>query len=368
MLCTPDDSPHAPSVLAPSSASSSASAAVPAPAQRMMSFAGFQAYLCTVARLCRETEKYTDVRVECSDGVLHAHRLVLGSASPFLRALFLDHPPGLDVHLMIPTMRKAVVATLLEFLYTGKMVLARSHTHDLQQLVHILQIDPENVRIDTPSPDPKETKLVQAKITAIKGGVRVVPPAPPPPTTRSESSGGTSAALGSTETSGRPQRTTTKRKISNDPTPTADHALPKVKELKIILPHPNSLMQSLKKTSSNPATNNGKTLRRRSTRRRPAQAPPTSTDLPMDAKDTTLDSTPTGFHDMSNVHTWVCALCSQFDPVLPPGVESGPSSETEWVGCDCDRWYHKYCTHLPSIDDSFECSQVNLTCLPMKET
>lgn len=109
------------------------------------------------------------------------------------------------------------------------MVLARSNTHDLQQLVHILQIDPENVRIDTPSPDPKETKLVQAKITAIKGGVRVVPHTP---TTRSSETRAQSPAPNPSEGSGRPQRTTTKRRISNDPTPTSDSALPKVKELK----------------------------------------------------------------------------------------------------------------------------------------
>ena len=44
---------------------------------------------------------------------------------------------------------------------------------------------------------------------------------------------------------------------------------------------------------------------------------------------------------MANVETWKCAICKQYDPVLPTGVEPSKMPTTEWVGCDCNRWYHQ---------------------------
>ena len=38
-----------------------------------------------------------------------------------------------------------------------------------------------------------------------------------------------------------------------------------------------------------------------------------------------------------NVNTWVCAICRQYDPVLPSGADPGDLENTEWVGCDCSR-------------------------------
>ena len=67
-----------------------------------------------------------------------------------------------------------------------------------------------------------------------------------------------------------------------------------------------------------------------------------------------------GFHDMANVETWKCAICKQYDPVGPSGAT------TEWVGCDCNRWYHQFCTGLDTVDDSFSCKLVKLKCLPME--
>ena len=75
----------------------------------------------------------------------------------------------------------------------------------------------------------------------------------------------------------------------------------------------------------------------------------------------TAPQSTSGFHDMANVETWKCAICKQYDPVLPAGVEP---SKTEWVGCDCNRWYHQFCTGLDTVDDSFACKLVKLKCLP----
>ena len=74
-------------------------------------------------------------------------------------------------------------------------------------------------------------------------------------------------------------------------------------------------------------------------------------------------ATPTGFHDMARVETWVCAICKQYDPILEPGTDPENAPTTEWIGCDCNRWYHQHCTKLDKIDDSFSCVQVKLKCL-----
>ena len=72
----------------------------------------------------------------------------------------------------------------------------------------------------------------------------------------------------------------------------------------------------------------------------------------------------TGYHDMSNVETWVCAICQCYDPV-DAGQDQGSGDTTEWIGCDCNRWYHKICTRLPVVDENFNCSMVKLECLPV---
>ena len=78
----------------------------------------------------------------------------------------------------------------------------------------------------------------------------------------------------------------------------------------------------------------------------------------------TSSSSVAGLHDLSNVETWVCAICSNYDPVLPEGVDPEVAANTEWVGCDCGRWFHQFCTKLEKVDETFSCGQVKLKCLP----
>lgn len=66
-----------------------------------------------------------------------------------------------------------------------------------------------------------------------------------------------------------------------------------------------------------------------------------------------------GLHDMDNTQTWVCAICAQYDPQT-----NDPGETTEWIGCDCNRWFHKWCTKLRTVDDNFNCRQVHKVCLP----
>jgi hypothetical protein len=62
----------------------------------------------------------------------------------------------------------------------------------------------------------------------------------------------------------------------------------------------------------------------------------------------------------------VCTICECYDPPEEENDLINPTT-TEWIGCDCNRWYHKRCTKLKKIDDSFSCKKVKLTCLPTAE-
>jgi hypothetical protein len=60
--------------------------------------------------------------------------------------------------------------------------------------------------------------------------------------------------------------------------------------------------------------------------------------------------------------TTVCGICHQFDP--PPSETTAKKKiyTTEWVGCDCDRWFHKPCTKLQRFTSLFSCRSVKMKC------
>merc|ERR1711874_485554 len=76
-----------------------------------------------------------------------------------------------------------------------------------------------------------------------------------------------------------------------------------------------------------------------------------------------------GHHDLEDEETWVCAVCQCYDPIItPPSAKNGKQAEamtTEWIGCDCNCWYHKYCTKPKHVDDDFSCKQLGRECLPL---
>ena len=91
--------------------------------QKPVVFTGHNAYMMSVARVCREADKFTDVNIICPDGNIKAHRLILAAASATLRTAFLQVPAndaeGLaEYSIIVPDVRKQVVASLIDFLYT----------------------------------------------------------------------------------------------------------------------------------------------------------------------------------------------------------------------------------------------------------
>merc|ERR1740129_956665 len=114
-----------------------------------------------LAKMCQENKEYTDcvIRVGDADGAggqqdqeLRAHRLVLGSVSPFLKLVFADLPQNhSEATILVPGVHRRVVKALLDFFYTGQMTVERQDTTDLQLLIDTLQIDPGLITVDTVS-------------------------------------------------------------------------------------------------------------------------------------------------------------------------------------------------------------------------
>ena len=61
--------------------------------------------------------------------------------------------------------------------------------------------------------------------------------------------------------------------------------------------------------------------------------------------------------------TIVCGICLQFDPPATEANANAQKYTTEWVGCDCDRWFHKPCTRLKRFTSLFSCRSVRMKCL-----
>ena len=133
---------------------------------RVVTFQGHHSYIVSIAKLCKENGLFTDVTILCDDGKLLAHKIVLAAVSPFLRhVLDVETSNTGQTTIVMPEVRREIVQQLLDFLYTGIMKvsgsvasdassfcfsqLSPSATWELQQLVLLLQIDPQNVGVDT---------------------------------------------------------------------------------------------------------------------------------------------------------------------------------------------------------------------------
>jgi len=399
-------------------------------------FTGHNAYLMSVARVCREANKFTDVTLVCPDGEVVGHRLVLAAASSTLKAAFLqvnsptDDPATgqSDYTIIVPDVRKNIVASLVDFLYTGKLNISRSNCRDLQLLIRMLGIDPDNVRVEaveestrkrmvqshltasmglmtnqsnpmpakTALPEPAKThqaKTNNTKLNAtepqVNGEVKLTPPSKMSNDLHasSEQSGG--KALPSRAAKRRASQETSLNNGISAATP------PAPKEQRLSSSSLTSPTGPLAPIGSGFVSGGG------SGRRKPSRPPKPvkpgrqqssaiggggggsgknaknsstsgSASAASAAAATAASPEPdllSGYHDMSNVETWVCAICHLYDPAAtdePGGGDDGDT--TEWIGCDCNRWYHKLCTGLAVVDETFCCAQVKLSCLPPTPT
>lgn len=61
-----------------------------------------------------------------------------------------------------------------------------------------------------------------------------------------------------------------------------------------------------------------------------------------------------------------CGICELLDPPVDPNNPHFAEETTEWVGCDCYRWFHKGCTKLMKITEKFSCKSVKMKCIESK--
>jgi len=73
------------------------------------------------------------------------------------------------------------------------------------------------------------------------------------------------------------------------------------------------------------------------------------------------------YQDQDTDEEVLCGICSHWDPPVNPENISGVTYTTEWVGCDCDRWFHKPCTKMKRFTDKFSCKSVKMKCLIVAE-
>jgi hypothetical protein len=64
-----------------------------------------------------------------------------------------------------------------------------------------------------------------------------------------------------------------------------------------------------------------------------------------------------------NGDTVVCDACKGTDPPIL-SQDNSQEEMVEWVGCECERWFHKKCLNLtPAEFEIFSCVFVKKDCI-----
>jgi len=303
---------------------------------------GHNAYVMSCARINRDASQFTDVVLVCPDGNVTAHRLVLAAASTTLRKALLEVPAndamseGMHEHtILVPEVKKSVVAGLIDFLYTGKLLLSRSNARDMQLLVRLLGIDPENVRVEALE-EVSQKRLKQTQLTSTMGLT----------VKQNSHTDFSKENLGNTPEEAKPlplraskRRASQESSGSNGSSKEAKQSPLKRKRSLIKPQWPKIIRHQIKSFGK---------------KQKILKPSKRLTQLHI-----------TGYHNERDNNTWVCYTCKCYDPIYSEN-EKIPES-TEWIGCDCGRWYHQVCTKLAVIDESsFSCHSVNVKCIDIR--
>ena len=80
--------------------------------------------------------EFCDVKIVCSDTSLWAHRIILGSVSPYLKQLLVEcERQGDDViTILLPMLKGYHMKLVLDYIYSGALYLSGAHMQDVFQV------------------------------------------------------------------------------------------------------------------------------------------------------------------------------------------------------------------------------------------
>ncbi len=278
---------------------------------------GFKSHVMATLAQWRDEDYHTDTVFHCIDGQVFAHRLILAAASPLLKEV-MNQDLNEQVVIFVPEVPKGVIQAILDLLYKGRMNITPSNTYAIRSLVQVLKISAEDVSV----------------ITGAKKLQQNIPPV-------AQTSKNNTSEKSIEEQENNHHRPSRKRKAES-----ANISL-----------NEGKMAAKIAKNQNETAINS---KGRNKSKKQKVKKGDSSLNSDLETS---------GFHDLEDVETWVCAICQCYDPIITSPVKNPQQNAllvtTEWIGCDCNRWYHKYCTKLKKIDESFSCKQLDRECLPM---
>jgi len=298
---------------------------------------GFKSHMMATMAKWRESDYLTDTTFQCYDGQVSAHRLILAAASPLLKEAMSQDLCD-QVVISIPEVTSGVMTAILELVYKGRMNITPTNTWAIRSLVETLRINAEDVSVISAASAAKKTAPSLTEKSPIVIQADNLEAAQP------------------LNNGAEPRRAGRKRK---ETTEVSTSKIP-VKVTRVSTPGTTPKAEN-KQNEKKSSIKQSKKVKNPSKSGKKVAPTAAEIDDPL--------NTSTGFHDLEDVETWVCAVCQCYDPIITTPVKNNKQAEammtTEWIGCDCNRWYHQYCTKLKHIDDSFSCKQVGLECLPL---
>ena len=79
-----------------------------------------------------ECSSMTNVTIVCSDGILHTHKIVVASASDFIKHLLSDIPVGDEVTIYLPDMERGKVEEWISGIFSTKN---QEYKNDVMEII-----------------------------------------------------------------------------------------------------------------------------------------------------------------------------------------------------------------------------------------
>ncbi|XP_016658626.1 ring canal kelch protein isoform X2 [Acyrthosiphon pisum] len=85
---------------------------------------------------------FCDVKLETDDGtVVHGHKLILISASPYFRAMFTSFEERNKDHIVIKGLNSTSLKLLINYIYSGEIIVNEENVKDMLAAADLIQLD-----------------------------------------------------------------------------------------------------------------------------------------------------------------------------------------------------------------------------------